>query len=208
MWPDAHAHTFRKALLLFLLLLHRGSKLLIVISQRPDHILVQSVLTSPDHTHSCLSYCLQLRSIIGWVNPHIWHALKIALTWSYAQKMHVYIFQIQKALLPVFHQVAGLLTTIFCSVTAQKFKGRCLKVHWSTWTSCYFSITWYHVVATHIAFYVCVQLHGEDSCAEGRQIYWGFEWRLLYEQFYFLFLVSLFYSMLHPVEWQKKNLGE
>lgn len=170
----------------------RGSKLLIVISQRPDHILVQSVLTSPDHTHSCLSYCLQLRSIIGWVNPHIWHALKIALTWSYAQKMHVYIFQIQKALLPVFHQVAGLLTTIFCSVTAQKFKGRCLKVHWSTWTSCYFSVMWYHIVATHIAFYICVQLHGEDSCAEGRQIYWGFEWRLLYEYGFFYSLSPSF----------------
>lgn len=80
------------------------------ITKAWSHLGSKSVLISPDHTHSCLSYFLHLRNIIGWVNPHMWHALKIALIWSYAPKMHMYVFQIQKALfdffiLPVFHQI-------------------------------------------------------------------------------------------------------
>lgn len=157
-------HTLWKALLLFLLLLSRGSELLIVTSQRPDHILVQSVLISSDHTHSCLSYCLHLRSIIGWVHPHIWHALKTALICLYAQKMHMHIFQIQKVLLSVFHQSAH--SCFLCNIR-QKFKGIYILVHWVTWSIYYFPITGDHIFATNITFlHLCLITWGRQLCWE------------------------------------------
>lgn len=131
------------------------------ITKAWSHLGSKSVLISPDHTHSCLSYFLHLRNIIGWVNPHMWHALKIALIWSYAPKMHMYVFQIQKALIFSFclffiKYLESAHSYILCSIIRQKFKARYLKVHWITWSTCYFPVSWDHIVTTNIIFYICV----------------------------------------------------
>lgn len=96
------------------------------ITKAPSHLGSKSVLISPDHTQSCLSYFLHLRNVIGRVNPHTWHALKITLVWSYTPKMHMYIFQTQKTEFSFclwfffVYQIASLLTAISYAVLLDK----------------------------------------------------------------------------------------
>lgn len=173
MCPDAHAHThgLKGSASHPFASEHKEWTFNSNITKAPSHLGSKSVLISPDHTQSCLSYFLHLGNITGRVNPHTWHALKNhADLIIYSQCAHVDISDSKNTdfsfcLFGVFFKLnsQSAHSYLLCNIIRQKFKTRCLKGHWLTWSTCYFPVSWDCIVTTSIIFYICVNYMGKTA---------------------------------------------